>query len=125
MLPRTWSFKFNTKPDCTIRKFKAQYCVIGGIQKRLSPEPLSFYSVVVQWYIVRLVFILQCILGLKSQSIDFTNAFDQAYIPSEGPVFVELPSNFKSDGEQGDIVLRLNKILYGQAESARLWYEKL
>ena len=28
-----------------------------------------------------------------------------------------------SDGEQGDVVLRLNKSLYGQAEAARLWYE--
>ena len=71
------------------------------------------------------MFILKCILDLQSQIIDFTNVFDQADIPSEEPVFIELPSNFKSDGEQGDVVLRLNKILYGRAESARIWYEKL
>ena len=69
--------------------------------------------------------IIQCILGLKSQSIDFTDAFAQADIPSGEPVFIELPRDFKSDGGQHDIVLKLKKILYGQAEAARLLYEKL
>ena len=67
--------------------------------------------------------ILQCILGLQSQSIDFTNAFAQAYIPSGEPVFIELPRYFKIDGWQHDVVLKLKKSLYGQAKAARLWYE--
>ena len=33
--------------------------------------------------------------------------------------------NLKSDRGQHDVVLKLKKILYGQAEAARLWYEKL
>ena len=37
--------------------------------------------------------ILQCILGLQSQSIDFTNAIAQADIPSGEPVFIELISS--------------------------------
>ena len=71
------------------------------------------------------MFILQCILGFQSQIIDFNNAFAQADIPSGEPVFVELPKYFKSDGGQDDVVIRLKKIIYGQAEAARLWYEKL
>ena len=71
------------------------------------------------------MFILRCILGLKSRSIDFTNDFAQAYIPSGEPVFIELPMDFKSDGGQHDVVLKLKKSLYGQAKAARLWYEKL
>ena len=108
------------KPDWEIRKFKAQYCVRGDIQKRLSPKPLGSYSTVVQWATVRLMLILQYILGLQSQSIDFTNAFAQADIPSEDPVFIEIPRYFKSDGGQHDVVLKLKKILYGQAKAARL-----
>ena len=73
---------------------------------------------------MRLMLILQCILGLQSKSIDFTNAFAQADIPSGEPAFIELPWGFKSDGGQHDIVLKLNKSLYGQAKAARLWYEK-
>ena len=70
-------------------------------------------------------FHLQCILGFQNQSIDFTNSFDQADIPSGEPFFIELPKDFKSDGGQHDVVLKIKKSLYGQAEAARLWYEKL
>ena len=69
--------------------------------------------------------ILQCIIGLKSQSIDFTNSFARADIPSGEPVFVELPMDFKNDEGQHDVVIKLKKILYVQAQAARLLYEKL
>ena len=62
---------------------------------------------------------------MQSKIIDLTNAFDQAYIPSEEPVFIKLPSDLKSYGQQGDVVLKLKKILYGQAEATILWYKKL
>ena len=38
---------------------------------------------------------------------------------------MSFPENFKSDRGQDDVVLKLEKNLYGQAEAARLWYEKL
>ena len=79
----------------------------------------------VQQATVRLILILQCIIGLQSQSIDFTNDFSQADIPSGEPVFIELPSDFNSDGGQHDVVLKLKKSLYGQTEAAHLWYKKL
>ena len=66
VLPGTWPFKCKSKPDWKISKFKARYCVRGDIQKRLSPKPLNSYSPVVQCSTVRLIFILQCILGLQS-----------------------------------------------------------
>ena len=97
VLPGTWSFKCKRKSDWIINKFKTRYCVRGGVQKRLSPETLNSYSPVVQCTPVRLMLILQYILVLQSQSIDFTNYFDQAYIPSEEPVFILLPSYFKSN----------------------------
>ena len=125
LLPGTWFLKCKRKPDCTIREFKSRYCVRGDIQKRLSPKPLNSYSPVVQWATVRLMLILQYILGLHIQSIDFTNTFSHADIPSVEPVFIELPRYIKSYGVQDNIVLKLKKSLYGQAEAARLWYEKL
>ena len=64
LLPGIWSLKCKRKPDLTIRKFKARYCLRGDIQKRLSPKPLNSYYPVVQWATVRLMLILQCILGL-------------------------------------------------------------
>ena len=69
--------------------------------------------------------VLQRILSLKSQSIDFINAFSQADIPSGEPVLIEFPRDFKSYRGQHDVVLRRKKSLYGQAKAARIWYEKL
>ena len=92
----------------------------GDVQKRIYPKPLNSYSPVVQWATVSLVLILQCILGLQSQSIDFKNAFDQADVPSGGTVLIELTRDFKSDGGQCDVVLRLNKILYGQSYGMKI-----
>ena len=72
---------------------------------------------------MRLMFILQCILVLRSQSSDLTNTFAQADIPSGEPVFIEITRDFKSDGGQHDVVLKLKKSVYGQAEALPLWYE--
>ena len=38
VLPGTWSIKCKRKPDWTVRKFKAQYCVRGDIRKIFSPK---------------------------------------------------------------------------------------
>ena len=113
------------KPDWKIRKFKTRYCVRGDVQKRLSPKPLNFYSLVLHLDTVRLMLIFHCILGLRSQSIDFTNYFYQADIPIGEPAFIELTRYFNSDGGHHDLVLKLKKSLYSQAEAAHLLYENL
>ena len=51
--------------------------------------------------------------------------FAQVDLPIGEPVLVGLPRYFHSDGKKHDVVLRLNKSLYGEAKSARLWYEIL
>ena len=44
---------------------------------------------------MRLMLILQCILGLQIQSIDFTDAYDQADIQSGETILIELPREFQ------------------------------
>ena len=56
---------------------------------------------------------------------DLTNAFSQADIKIGEPWFIELPKDLTSDGEQGGVVLRLKKSLYGQDTAAHIWYRKL
>ena len=97
----------------------------GDVQKRLYPEPMNLYYTVVQLATVKLILILQYILGFHSQSINFKNAFAQADITSGEPFFIELTRNFKIYGGLCVVVLRLKKSLYGQPKSARLWYENL
>ena len=109
MLPVTWYFKCKRIPDWTNRKFKVQYCVRGDVKKKLYPEPLNSYSPLVQWDTLRLMLIFRCIICLKSQIIDFTNAFAQADIPSGETVFIELNRILKSDRGQCVVVIRLKK----------------
>ena len=54
---------------------------------------------------MRLMLILQCIIGLQSQSIDVTNAFSQVDIPSGESVFIELTRDFKSDGGHHAVII--------------------
>ena len=44
---------------------------------------------------MRLMLILQIILGLQSQSIDLTDTFAQADIPSGKTILIELPREFQ------------------------------
>ena len=91
----------------------------------MSPERLNSYYPVVQWSTVRLMLIFQFILGFRSHIIDFANTFAQADITIGEPVFVEITSYFKSDGGQFGVVIRLKKILCGQAKDIHVWYENL
>ena len=75
----------------------------------------------VQWYTVRLMLILQCILNFQVQSINFTDAFSQEDISSGEPFLIEIPRGFKSNGRKCGIVFRLNESEYGQSEAASLW----
>ena len=61
------------------------------LPEKKNLETLETCSPVVKWDTVRSMLILLCILGLKSQSIDFTNEFSQAYIPIAEQVLIKLP----------------------------------
>ena len=59
---------------------------------------------------------------MNSQSIDFENSFAQEDIPIGELFLIGLPSYFKSYRVQCDVVIRLKKIIYGQAVAAHLLY---
>ena len=83
-----WDFNWKRNIYCNISKFKKNYCGRGYIHKGIPIEPLNNYYQVVHCYMVRLIFILKCIICFKSQSIYFKNDFDQADITIQGKVFI-------------------------------------
>ena len=76
----------------------------------------------VQWSTVCLRLIISVVLGLKTKSTDFSNAFAQAEMKGD-PVYISLPP--RVPGFPQDHVLKLNKSLYGQADAPRMCYDKL
>jgi len=66
----------------------------------------------------------KCLCGCKSRQVDFTNAFCQA--SQRDLVFVEMPQHYQPRGCSGkDFVLKLNKSLYGQVTSPKLFWEHI
>ena len=82
------------------------------------------YSPLVAWPTVRASMLLAATNGWVSRQVDFTLAFCQS--PQQRPVYMELPQFYRPKGCEGrDVVLKLNKSIYGQMDSPKLFYEHL
>jgi hypothetical protein len=66
VLPSTWAFKVKRYPDGTVKKFKGCFCAHGDKQIQ-GVDFFETYSSVVQWTTIRLMLVLECILGLCSK----------------------------------------------------------
>ena len=120
-IPGTWAFRIKRFPDGRLNKFKARWCVMGNrMEKGVHYD--ETYAPLVGWPTVRAAMLLAASNGWKSKSVDFTNAFCQA--PQKNELFVELPQHYIPEGYIGqDVVLRLKKSLYGQADSPRIFWD--
>jgi hypothetical protein len=74
VLPSTWAFKLKQYLDGTVKKFKGHFCARGDKQIQ-GVNFFKTYSPVVQWTTIRLMLVLECILGLCSKRGDITCAF--------------------------------------------------
>ena len=80
VLPSTWAFKCKRFPDGLIKKFKARFCARGDRQIE-GINYFETYAPVVMWVTIRLLLILECLLGLVSKQGDVTCAFLHAHLP--------------------------------------------
>ena len=90
ILPGTWAFKCKRFPDGSVKKFKARFCARGDRQK----EGIDFdktYAPVAQWTTVRIMLILECLLGLKSKQGDISCAFLHAELGPQERIYVDMP----------------------------------
>ena len=90
IIPGNWDSMCKRFPDGSLRKFKARFCVGGYIHKRISDVHMHTYAPVVRWYMMRLMLVLTCTMGLRTQSTDFSRAFYQAKIKQ--PVYLQPPA---------------------------------
>ena len=115
ILPGTWHFKIKRRPDGTIKKYKARYCVRGDLQE-VNEET---FAPVVAFSTVRIFLVLSLLLRWQTCTVDFSNAFVQADLDS--PVWIHLPRGFKSNKQGVKRCLQLNKSLYGLRSAPKLW----
>jgi len=79
---------------------------------------------VVQWTTVRLMLILEVLLGLKSKQGDVTAVFLHAEIPEGEKVYVDMPCGFDQLSKNGrKKCLKLKRTLYGLRQSPRAFWQ--
>ena len=122
VIPGTWAMRIKRRPDGSLSKFKARFCVRGDMMQQGLHFSDSSYSPVVGWPTIRSTLVMAASLGLHTRQVDFINAFCQA--SQKEPLFIELPQHYKVKGrEQEDLVLCLEKSLYGQVNAPKLFFE--
>ncbi len=117
VIPSTWGFICKQYPDVWIKKFKARFCARGNKQL----EGIDFfetYAPVVQWTTIRLMFILEILLELKSKQDNVLSAFLHGELEPGKNVYVEMPLDFSQYSKDGTRkVIKLKKTLYGLCQS--------
>ena len=119
----TWAFKCKRFPDGLIEKFKARFCARGDMQLE-GVDFFETYAPVVQWTTIRLMFILEVLLGLKSKQGGVTCTFLHADLEPGETVYADMPLGFNSKSKNGKRqVLKLNKTLYELCQSRRAFWK--
>ncbi|KAL7549783.1 hypothetical protein ACHAWF_013048 [Thalassiosira exigua] len=121
ILPSTWAFRLKRRPDLEPKKFKARFCARGDCQVE-GIDVFETWAPVAQWSTVRAVMILAAKLKLVSAQCDITAAFLHAHLPPEEVVYVHKPPGFVRDP---NLVLRLNRCLYGLRQAPKHFFEYL
>jgi hypothetical protein len=124
VIPSTWAFKCKHYPDGQIKKFKAHFYARGDKQLK-GIDFFETYAPIVKWTTVRLIFILEILLGLKSkQQGNLLCVFLHGeHEPGEN-VYVEMPLGFSQYSKDGTRkVLKLKKTLYGLQQSPQEFWK--
>ena len=115
----TWAFKCKRYPDGLIKKFKARFYARGD-QQLQGIDFFETYAPVVQWTTIRLMFVLEVLLGLKSLQGNITCAFLHANLEENEKVYVDMPLGFPQYDKNGKkMCLKLKKTFYGLRQSPR------
>ena len=117
VVPTTWVFRRKRRPDGTIKRWKARFCIRGDLMQGIHDT----FAPVVAFSTVRVFLIMSLILNWYTCSIDFSNAFIQAF--RNKPVYMQPPRGFKTKGP--NMVLKLIRSLYGAKDAPKLWTKLL
>ena len=120
ILGSTWAFRLKRYPDGRPKKYKARF-VARGDQQIKDVEYKETYAPVVSWATVRLMLILESMLGLKSCQADVECAFLHGHLEEGEEIYMHMPRGFKQEGK----CLRLKRSLYGLKQAPRAFHTYL
>ena len=101
--------------------YKARFVAKGFAQSQ-GVNYTETFSPTLKMVSVRILLDLAVNQNLLLHHVDFSNAYLNSIIDHE--IYVEQPDGFKVEGKNcEELVLKLNKGLYGLKQSGRLWNE--
>jgi hypothetical protein len=115
-IPTKWVFTYKEDADGYITKFKARLCVRGDLQ--LGVHKRDVYAITATFKTFRLIMALVAAFDLEVIHLDAVNAFVNADVDEE--IYITMPEGYK-EGRK-DMVLKLQKALYGLCKSLKLWF---
>ena len=117
-----WSFTRKRHPDGSFNKWKARPCCHGD-QQKWGVNYWDIYAPVVSWSSVRILLTLAKLHNFHTKSVDFVQAYPQAKV--KYPIFLKPPAGVVLNNNNGQLVLKLLKNLYGLKDAGRTWFEHL
>lgn len=119
ILSSRWVFKRKLGADGSVKRHKARF-VVRGFTQIYGLDFDETYASVVKAPCYRLLFALQARFGWKCRQMDIKTAFLNGGIEHE--IYVYPPDGYSEDP---DMVLHLQKSLYGLKQASRQWYFRL
>ena len=116
ILPLMWIFDYKFDDNGNLDRFKARLVVRGDLQ---TGGKQHTYAATLAARVFRCLIALAAYFDLDITQMDAVNAFTNADLDEE--IFCHAPEEFK----QSHRWIRLNKALYGQARSPKLWYNHI
>ncbi|KAG0156278.1 hypothetical protein PDIDSM_3455 [Penicillium digitatum] len=108
-----------------VYEFKARWVVCGNFQDKNDGET---YAPVVAECMIKIVFTLIAVYGLRWRQVDFTAAYLNASREDVETVYMRQPTGFEyadAEGDKNQWVCTLNQALFGLRDSAFLWNEEM
>lgn len=118
VIPCKWVYKTKLDENGDISRFKGRL-VIKGYQQKKGIDYHDVYAPVDRYTSIRYLFGLATKYHMKIHQMDAVTAFLQGDVDEQ--IYMSQPPFFN----QGEILCRLNKSLYGLKQASRQWNKKL
>jgi histone deacetylase 1/2 len=116
-----WVFRYKTRPDGSLERYKARW-VVRGFCQRAGVDFTDTFAPVVKPGTIRAVLQLAISRAWPVHQLDVSNAFLHGHLDEQ--VFCLQPTGFV-DTDYPDHVCLLSRSLYGLKQAPWAWYQRI
>lgn len=116
-----WVYRVKFLTDGAVERYKERL-VAKGFTQQACIDYLDTFSPVAKLVSVKFMLAVSAVKGYNLNHLDINNAF--LYGSSGEDIYMDLPKGLVLEGEQKDLVWKLNKSLYGLKQASRQWFLK-